>query len=112
MPKYEITLIIRQDLSPQDADKILEQYTGVIKDNSGKIAKTECWGLRNLAYLINKNRKGHYKYICTEMPVETLKELDRQLGLNEDILRHLVIKVDEFEKGNSFMLKQDDRDAA
>lgn len=111
MPKYEITLIVRQDLSQQDADKIVDQYKGVIEKHEGNVVKTECWGLRNLAYLINKNRKGHYKYLCVEMPIDALKECDRQMGLNEDILRHLIVKVEVFEEGQSQMLRED-KDAA
>lgn len=113
MPKYELTFIARQDITEQDAKNLAEKFTKVIKDGKGNVTKTEFWGLRNLAYLINKNRKGHYIHLCLEASPEILSEVERQLRLNEDVLRHMSIVVEEFEKGPSLFLKQqDEKDAA
>lgn len=110
---YEHTLIARQDLSPQQAQTLAETYSGVITEQGGEVTKSEYWGLRNLAYRIKKNRKGHYLHLNLRAPVAAIAELERQEGLSDDVLRYLTVKVDELEEAPSIMMQvrssRDDR---
>ena len=101
MPFYETVFIARQDLSDAQVKSLTETMEKLITDNGGKIAKTENWGLRTLAYKINKNRKGHYVLIETDTPAAALAELERNLRLNEDVLRYMSIRLEEPTKGPS-----------
>ena len=101
MPFYETVFIARQDLSDAQVKAITESCEKIIKDSKGKVTKTENWGLRTLAYKINKNRKGHYVLIETDTPAPAMLEVERTLRLNEDILRYMTIKLDELSKGPS-----------
>ncbi len=110
MPFYETVFIARQDLSDAQVKSLTEACEKIIKDGKGKIAKTESWGLRTLAYKINKNRKGHYVLIESDTPAPAIIELERTLRLNEDVLRYMTIKLDEPTKGPSKILDKDTRD--
>ena len=105
MPLYETVIIARQDISTQQVETLTENMSGFITDGGGTVAKVENWGLRNLAYKIKKNRKGHYVLLNLDTPVDAMKEMERNLRLNEDVLRHMTIKVDELEEGDSVMLQ-------
>ncbi|WP_025898546.1 30S ribosomal protein S6 [Sneathiella glossodoripedis] len=105
MPLYETVFIARQDISSQQVDTLTEQMSGFITDADGKVAKVENWGLRNLAYKVKKNRKGHYVLMNIDAPVDAVKEMERNLRLNEDILRHMTIRVDELDEEDSVMLQ-------
>jgi len=94
MAFYESVYIARQDLSPQQVEGLTELMTTLITDNGGKVEKTEQWGLRSIAYRIKKNRKGHYTQLSIDAPSAAIAELERQLGLHEDVLRSLTIRVD------------------
>ena len=104
MPFYETVFIARQDLSDAQVKTLTDSYEKIIKDNSGKIAKIENWGLRTLAYKINKSRKGHYVLIESDTPAPAIIELERTLRLNEDVMRYMTIKLDEPTKGPSKIL--------
>jgi small subunit ribosomal protein S6 len=105
MPFYESVLIARQDISAQQVEGLTEALQNVVTENGGTVAKTEYWGLRNLAYRIKKNRKGHYLMLHLDAPAEAVKELERNARINEDVLRHLTIRVDNFEEGPSVMMQ-------
>ncbi|MFC4270802.1 30S ribosomal protein S6 [Sneathiella chungangensis] len=105
MPLYETVIIARQDISTQQVETLTENMSSFITDGGGNVAKVENWGLRNLAYKIKKNRKGHYVLLNLDAPVDAVKEMERNLRLNEDVLRHMTIKVDELEEGDSVMLQ-------
>ena len=105
MPLYETVIIARQDISTQQVETLTENMSSFITDGGGKVAKVENWGLRNLAYKIKKNRKGHYVLLNLDTPVDAMKEMERNLRLNEDVLRHMTIKVEELEEGDSVMLQ-------
>ncbi len=110
MPFYENVFIARQDLSQAQVDALADQFTAIIKEKGGDVKKRESWGLRNLAFRIRKNRKGHYILMNVDAPPAAIQEVERQMGLNEDVIRFLTIKVDEFEEGPSAILqKRDDR---
>ncbi len=113
MPFYESVIIARQDLSTQQVEALTEQMTGVVSDNGGKVEKTEQWGLRSIAYKIKKNRKGHYTQLTMDAPAPAIAELERQLRLNEDVLRSLTLRIDEIDMEPSAILaaksSRDDR---
>ena len=110
MNKYESVLITRQDYSSAQVDALSEKITGLVTENGGSVFKTEYWGLRNLAYRVKKNRKGHYILFDIECDKELISEYDRQMGLNEDVLRHIIVRVEEFEEGQSAILAKPARE--
>jgi len=110
MPLYEHVFLARQDLAQAQVDTLAENATKIIEDNGGKIAKTETWGLRSLAYRIAKNRKAHYVELDIDAPAAAIAELERQSNINEDIIRFLTIRVDEHETGPSAMMRRGDQE--
>lgn len=110
MPLYECVVIARQDLSVQQSESLTDSIKQVIADQGGKVGKVEYWGLRPMAYRIRKNRKGHYTLLNIDAPAPAVHELERVMRINEDILRHLVIAVDELEEGPSIIMQRKDRD--
>jgi len=105
MALYEYVFIARQDINASQVEGISNALTEVLEQNGGKVHKSEYWGLKSLAYKIKKNRKGHYVLLNIETPYEALVEMERQAGLNEDILRFMTIRVDELEEGQSAVLR-------
>jgi small subunit ribosomal protein S6 len=110
MALYEHVFLARQDLTQQQVDDLVNHYKGVIETNGGKIGRVENWGLKSLTYRIRKNRKAYYTLIDLDAPAKALNEMERQMGLNEDVLRFLTIKVDAHEEGPSAMMQKRDRD--
>ena len=98
MALYESVIIGRQDLTNSQFETLIDEFVTVIKTNEGEIKKTEYWGIRNLAYKINKNRKGHYYMLNIESPSATISEYERLLGLHEDIVRFLTIRIDKVDE--------------
>ena len=105
MPLYEHVFIARQDVSGAQVDQMVEAFTGVVETGGGKVVGTESWGLRNLAYRIKKNRKGHYVMMNLDAPSDVVLELERQQRIHDDILRYLTLRVDEHEEGPSIMMQ-------
>jgi small subunit ribosomal protein S6 len=110
MPAYEHVLIARQDISPAQAEALNEELKALIESLGGHIAKIEYWGLRNLTYRIKKNRKGHYSLLAIDAPATAVKEMERQISINEDVLRFLTIKVDVLDLELSPVLARRDRE--
>jgi small subunit ribosomal protein S6 len=113
MPFYENVFIARQDISATQAEALTEQFSNLIAEQGGKVTKKESWGLRNIAYRIKKNRKGHYTLMNIDAPAAAVAEMERQMRINEDVLRYLTVRVDALEEGPSAMLQsraRDDRD--
>jgi small subunit ribosomal protein S6 len=106
MPLYESTFITRQDLSRADITKLTDSFTTIVEQGGGKVVKNEYWGLRNLAYRIHKNRKGHYAMLAIDAPPAAIKEMERNMGINEDIVRSLTVRVESIEEGPSAMMQQ------
>ncbi|MBX9700209.1 MAG: 30S ribosomal protein S6, partial [Acetobacteraceae bacterium] len=98
MPLYECVFIARNDVTQQQVETIAEQMSGVLTEAGGEVRKREYWGLRGLAYRIKKNRKGHYMLLGVNAPPAAMQEVERQLGLNEDVLRSLTIRVEAIEE--------------
>jgi small subunit ribosomal protein S6 len=94
--KYELMFIVRQDLSSAQVEDVTKNFTKILEDNGGKVLKTDIWGLRTLAYKIEKNRKGHYVLLNIETPAEALHEVERLMRLSEDILRYMSVRVEDF----------------
>jgi len=102
--------IARQDISAAQVDGLTEAFEKVITDAGGSVAKRENWGLRTMAYKIKKNRKGHYVLLNFDAPAPALHEMERQMRINEDVLRYMTLRIDEFEEGPSAMMRNKDRD--
>ena len=94
-----------RDVSAQHVDGLAQRYGEIIRENGGEVAKTEYWGLRNLAYRIKKNRKGHYMMFNIDGPAATVAEFERNMRLSEDVLRYMTIRVDAFEEGPSAIVR-------
>ena len=114
MPLYECVLIARNDVTQQQVDGIADNIASQLEADGGAVKKREYWGLRGLAYRIKKNRKGHYMLLGLDAKPAFVTEMERQLRLNEDILRFMTIHVDALEEGQSAILarKSDDRERA
>ncbi|SFE14299.1 30S ribosomal protein S6 [Roseivivax sediminis] len=111
MPLYEHVFISRQDLSSAQAEGLVEHFTSILSDNGGTLVDSEYWGVKTMAYKINKNRKGHYAFLRTNAPAEAVQEMERLMRLHDDVMRVLTIKVEEHEEGPSIqMQKRDERD--
>ena len=105
MAIYETVFMARQDLNPQQVDELTKMFTGFLEAGEGKVLKTESWGLKNLAYRIQKNRKAHFVLIESDTPAAALIEMERNMRLNEDVLRYLTIKLEKATEGPSVMMK-------
>ncbi len=111
MPFYENVFVVRQDVASAQVEQLTETYETLIKDNGGAVTKKEFWGLKGLAYRIRKNRKGHFVLMNIDAPPAAVQELERNMRLNEDVLRYLTVRVDALEEGPSPMMqKRDERD--
>jgi small subunit ribosomal protein S6 len=110
MALYEHVFLARQDLAQAQVDQLAEMATKIVEDGQGKVVKTETWGLRSLAYRIAKNRKAHYVMLEIDAPTGVVAELERQLNINEDIVRFMTVRVDAHENGPSAMMRRGERD--
>ncbi|ACP24677.1 30S ribosomal protein S6 [Sinorhizobium fredii] len=110
MALYEHVFLARQDITPQQVDALVEQYKGVLEANGGKVGRVENWGLKSLTYRIKKNRKAHYVLMDIDAPAPAVHEVERQMRINEDILRYMTIAVEKHEEGPSAMMQKRDRD--
>ena len=110
MALYEHIFLARQDVSPTQVEELTTALTEVLTNGGGKVTKNEYWGLKSLSYRIKKNRKAHYTLLNIDAPHTAVAEMERQMGINEDILRFMTIRVDELEEGPSAMMQKRDRD--
>ena len=111
MPLYEHVFISRQDLSNAQAESLIEHFGTVLADNGGSVVGQEYWGVKTMAYKINKNRKGHYSFLRTDAPAAAVQEMERLMRLHDDVMRVLTIKVDAHAEGPSVqMQKRDERE--
>lgn len=109
MPLYEHVFLARPDISAQQVDQMVDTYKTVITEHGGKIGKTEYWGLRPIAFRMKKNRKAHYMLLNIEAPHSAVAEMERQMSINEDIIRHLTLRMDALEEGPSAMMRREER---
>jgi small subunit ribosomal protein S6 len=110
MALYEHVLLVRQDATQQQVEALVEQMAGVIGTGGGKVVKAEHWGLRSLAYRMRKNRKAHYALLALDAPWAAVAEMERQLKINEDVLRFMTVSVEKHEEGPSAILAKRERD--
>ena len=108
MPAYEHVFLARQDLATAQVEAMTETFKRIVTDGKGAVTKDEYWGLRTLAYRIKKNRKAHYVLFNIDAPAPAVAELERQVALNEDILRYMTVKVDEHETEPSAMMRRNE----
>ncbi len=108
MPMYEHVFLARQDLANAQVEAMSEAFVKIITDGNGRVAKNEYWGLRSIAYRIKKNRKAHYVMFNIDAPPAAIAELERQVGLSEDILRFMTVRVDAMEEGPSAMMRRNE----
>ena len=106
MPLYEHVMIARQDLSNTQAESLIEHFGTVLADNGGKLLENEYWGVKTMAYKINKNRKGHYALLRTDAPAPAIMEMERLMRLHEDVMRVLTIKVEAHQEGPSVQMQK------
>lgn len=109
MPFYENVFIARQDVSAAQVEALAESFAGIVAQAGGKVTKREYWGLRNLAYRVKKNRKGHYMLFNLDAPPAAVNELERNMRINEDVLRYLTVRVETLEEGPSAVMQNCDR---
>jgi small subunit ribosomal protein S6 len=112
MPLYETVLIARNDITQQQVEAIADEVAADLEADGGSVKKREYWGLRSLAYRIKKNRKGHYMLLGLDAKPAFITEMERKLGLNEDMLRFMTVRVEAIDDAPSAILsrKSDDRD--
>lgn len=112
MAFYETVFIARQDLTDSQAKDLADTMAKIVNDNDAKVINTEFWGLRQLAYRINKNRKGHYICFHIDGAAGAKDELERNLRLNEDVLRFLSTRLEDKPEGQTIMMKKKEGEAA
>ncbi|SFZ81588.1 small subunit ribosomal protein S6 [Devosia enhydra] len=110
MALYEHIFLARQDVSAQQVEDLTKTLTDVLTSGGGKVTKNEYWGLKSLSYRIRKNRKAHYSLLNIDAPPAAVAEMERQMRINEDILRFMTVRVDKLEDGPSAMMQKRDRD--
>jgi small subunit ribosomal protein S6 len=105
MPLYENVFIARQDISAAQVEALADGFTTLVTENGGQVSKREYWGLRNIAYRIKKNRKGHYVLLNLDAPPAAVNELERNMRINEDVIRYLTVRVEALEEGPSAVMQ-------
>lgn len=112
MSLYECIIIARNDVTQQQVEGIADSIASQLEIEGGAMKKREYWGLRSLAYRIKKNRKGHYMLLGLDAKPVFVTEMERQLRLNEDILRFMTLRVEQIEGEPSAILsrKPDERE--
>jgi small subunit ribosomal protein S6 len=109
MPYYENVFVVRQDVPSTQVETLATSFGEIVTNMGGTVGKKEYWGLRNLAYRIKKNRKGHYMMLNLEASGDAVKELERNMSINEDVIRYLTVRVDALDEGPSAMMQKSDR---
>lgn len=110
MALYEHIFVCRQDISQQQVEDLIAKFGSVVAENGGKIGKTEYWGLRNMAYRIRKNRKGHYSLMNIDAPHAAVSEMERQMRLTDDVIRFMTVRVDEHDNEPSVPMQMKNRE--
>ena len=110
MPLYEHVFLARQDISAQQVETMMKEYQGVIEELGGKVAKTEYWGIKSLAYKIKKSRKAHYALFNIDAPPAAVAEMERRMGISTDVIRFMTVRVETLEVEPSAMMRKSDRD--
>jgi small subunit ribosomal protein S6 len=110
MPLYEHVFLTRQDATNAQVDALTEQFKSVIAAGGGTVGKTEYWGVKSLTFRIKKNRKAHYTMLNIDAPPAAIAEMERQMSINEDVIRFMTVRVEALEEGPSAMMRRRERD--
>ena len=111
MALYEHVFLVRQDATQPQVDALIEQFKGIIAAGGGKVTKSEYWGVKSISFRIKKNRKAHYTLMNIDSPSAAVAEMERQMSISEDVIRHMTVKVEELEEGPSAqMRRREDRE--
>ena len=110
MALYEHVFLARQDISAQQVDSLVEKFKEILGEHGGSVGKVENWGLRTAAYRIKKNRKAHYILMNVDAPSNAIAEMERQMRINDDVLRYMTIRVEKHDDEPSAMMKKNERD--
>ncbi|MFK8033226.1 MAG: 30S ribosomal protein S6 [Hyphomicrobiales bacterium] len=110
MPLYEHVVLARQDLSGQQVESLVDNMKEILTENGGEVSFVESWGLKSLTYRIQRNRKAHFTFMNINAPHAAVAEMERQMRINEDVLRYMTIRVKEHEEGPTAMMQKRDRD--
>lgn len=110
MPLYEHVFMARQDISTQQVEALMKEFQGVVEELGGKIAKTEYWGVKQLAYKIKKSRKAHYALFNIDSPPAAVAEMERRMSISTDVIRFITVRVEAHETEPSAMMRKSDRD--
>ena len=110
MPYYENIFIARQDVTSAQVEGLVEHFAGIVAAQGGNVTKKEFWGLKSLSFRIKKNLKGHYVLLNIDAPAAAVIEMERNMRIHEDVLRHLTVRVEALEEGPSAMLQSRGRD--
>ena len=110
MPLYESVIICRQDITKNQLDIIISEFKKIIENEKGKILAEEYWGLKNLAYEINKNKKAHYTMLIIETQPDKIEEYERKLRLHEDVIRFMTIKIKAYDGKKSNMVETNENE--
>ncbi|MFI5001540.1 MAG: 30S ribosomal protein S6 [Reyranellales bacterium] len=106
MALYENVFIARQDVPATQVETLTTQFSDIVTGLGGTVSKKEYWGLRSLAFRIKKNRKGHYTLLNIDAPSAAIKEMERTMSINEDIIRFITVRVDSLEEGPSAVMQR------
>jgi small subunit ribosomal protein S6 len=110
MTFYEHVFLARQDITSQQMEALMAQYKTLIEENGGKVGKTEYWGVKNIAFRIKKNKKAHYALMNIDGPASAVNEMERQMRINEDVIRFQTVRVEALEEEPSAQMARKDRD--
>ena len=110
MAFYESVVIARPELTETQIDNLINDLSDIITKDGGKVVKKEQWGLRSFAYKINnKNKKGHYFMLNLDSAPTIIFEYERQMRINEDIIRFLTIKIDKIDENPSILSNENSK---
>ena len=110
MPLYEHVFLARQDASSAQVEQLTKEFSDILEEAGGKVARSEHWGMKSLAYKIKKSRKAHYTMLNIDAPATAVNEMERRMRLSTDIIRFMTIRVDQHETEPSVMMRKQDRD--
>ena len=110
MNLYEHTIIARQDTSPSQLKQITDKYLNIVEKNKGEVVQTQNWGLINLAYVINKNRKGNYIHFKIKGPSSLIVDLEKSERIDKNLLRYLTVKVKNFDLETNYFSSKEESD--
>ena len=102
MNLYEHTIIAKQDVSPSLIKQLIEKYSKIVEKLEGDLVKTENWGLLNLSYIINKNKKGNYIHFKIKGKTKIVSELEKNEKIYKNLLKYMTVRVKKFDLDTNY----------